>query len=208
MRKKDRNTPFPTLTNHHPPPFGSLPPPPTPNPVPPPPPATMTSKPVKLCLGSPDTFNGSFLKVTSWFKNVSFYLAVNPDIYSTDAKKIMFALSYMPKDTPSPGPPHFAKPSLLATPPAFSTWTSFETKFKDTFELSNTSSPSIHWLSIHHPKESASAEKVNAYATKFQNDAQFLEPPLTPPLLGTSLLESLPGSWNASIPWTTPHHQQ
>jgi len=56
-----------------------------------------TPKPVELCIGSPEAFDGSYEKATQWLNSILFYLTVNEEVYNTDTKKITFALSYMTK---------------------------------------------------------------------------------------------------------------
>ena len=63
----------------------------------------------------------------------------------------------------------FYQTVLVTTPPDFGTWTSFKAKFKDTFELCDTATNSVHWLSFHCLREKASTEEVSTYVTEFQN---------------------------------------
>jgi len=54
-------------------------------------------KPVELHIGTPEAFDRSYEKATQWLNSVLFYLAVNEEVYNSDAKKITFTLSYMTK---------------------------------------------------------------------------------------------------------------
>ena len=53
------------------------------------------AKPTELQLSKPKVFNGSYETTISWMHSIQFYLMVNETSYNTDAKKIMFVLSYM-----------------------------------------------------------------------------------------------------------------
>ena len=58
---------------------------------------TTTAKPIKLQIGTPEAYDGSFETSRQWLNAIQLYLLVNEDIYNNNDKKIVFILSYMTK---------------------------------------------------------------------------------------------------------------
>ena len=92
-------------------------------------------------------------------------------IYKTNAKKITFMLSYMTKGSALTWATTFCQ-TVLAITSLACTWTDFEAKFKQTFELSNAVTTLIQWLSIHYLQENASTVEVATYVSEFKNHTQ------------------------------------
>ncbi|KIO01477.1 hypothetical protein M404DRAFT_28779 [Pisolithus tinctorius Marx 270] len=55
-------------------------------------------KPTELKIGAPSDFDGDQKNAMSWLYSVQTYLLVNEELYDTDTKKVVYALSYMKKD--------------------------------------------------------------------------------------------------------------
>ena len=53
----------------------------------------------KLCLGTPEDYDGKEVTFQAWIRSVELYLLINEEIYDTDQKKITFALSFMKKES-------------------------------------------------------------------------------------------------------------
>jgi len=104
-------------------------------------------KPVELCIGSPKAFDGSYKKAIQWLNSAMFYLAVNEEVYNTDAKKITFALSYMTKGPTLTWATTFRHNAFVGTTIAMGTFTVFIADFKTTFEHHDVKSNAIAWLS-------------------------------------------------------------
>jgi len=105
-------------------------------------------KSVELYIGSPEAFDGSYKKAIQWLNSVMFYLAVNKEVYNTDAKKIAFALSYMTKGPALTWATTFRHNTLVGSTIAMGTFTVFITNFKTMFEHHDVKSNAIAWLSI------------------------------------------------------------
>ena len=57
----------------------------------------MTPLTKKLCLGTPEDYDGKEVTFQAWIRSVELYLLVNEEIYNTDQKKIAFVFSFMKK---------------------------------------------------------------------------------------------------------------
>jgi len=104
-------------------------------------------KPVELRIGSPKAFDGSYEKAIQWLNSVMFYLAVNEEVYNTDAKKIAFALSYMTEGPTLTWATTFRHNTLVGSTIAMGTFTVFIADFKTAFEHHDVKSNTIPWLS-------------------------------------------------------------
>jgi len=104
-------------------------------------------KPTELRIGSPKAFDGSFEKAIPWLNSVMFYLAVNEEVYNTDAKKIVFALSYMTEGPALTWATTFRHNALVGTTIAMGTFEVFVANFKTAFEHHDVKSNAIAWLS-------------------------------------------------------------
>ncbi|KAI6138063.1 hypothetical protein BKA82DRAFT_4367587 [Pisolithus tinctorius] len=123
----------------------STPIPPVPSPAPfaiPPQPQNMMSgslskgttavtgvKPTELKIGAPTDFDGDQKNAMSWLYSVQTYLLVNEELYDTDTKKVVYALSYMKKGVAHSWAATYQKIALEKTHPSFGTFTVFVKKF-------------------------------------------------------------------------------
>ena len=57
----------------------------------------MSSSTKKLCLGTPEDYDGREKTFQAWIQSIQLYLLVNDTTYDTDQKKIAFALSFVKK---------------------------------------------------------------------------------------------------------------
>ena len=92
------------------------------------------SKPTELRIGAPEAFDGSYEKATQWLNSVLFYLTVNEEVYNSNAKKIIFALSYVIKGPTSTWATTFCQKALVGSTIAMGTFTVFIANFKTAFE--------------------------------------------------------------------------
>ncbi|KIN99024.1 hypothetical protein M404DRAFT_30836 [Pisolithus tinctorius Marx 270] len=92
-------------------------------PVPPPPPQIMMS--------------GSLLKATTGTTAIK-ATELKIEIYDTDTKKVVYALSYMKKGVARSWAATFQKMSLEKTPPSFGSFANFTKDFKNSFTSSDT----------------------------------------------------------------------
>jgi len=76
-----------------------------------------------------------------------FYLAVNEEVYNSDAKKIAFALSYMTKGPALTWATTFRQKALVGSTIVMETFSVFIANFKTAFEHHNVKANAIAWLS-------------------------------------------------------------
>ena len=69
------------------------------HPPPPPTPAMTSVKPTELHLNTPKAYDGSPITAKYWLNSVRTYLLIDKDVYSTDDKKVGYALSFMTEGT-------------------------------------------------------------------------------------------------------------
>ena len=91
--------------------------------------SSTTVKTAKLQLGKPKAFNGSYETAISWMHSIQFYLAVNEKSYDNDAKRIAFALSYMPEGSALTWADTFWENAITGTAITLRTWDNFLKKF-------------------------------------------------------------------------------
>ncbi|KIO01723.1 hypothetical protein M404DRAFT_28467 [Pisolithus tinctorius Marx 270] len=124
-------------------------------PTPPPPPQITMSgssskapignaiKATELKIGAPSDFDGNQKNAMSWLYSVQTYLLVNEELYDTDTKKVVYALSYMKKDVAHSWAATFQKTSLEKTPLSFGTFADFIKDFKASFTSADTAGTAI-----------------------------------------------------------------
>ncbi|KIN93293.1 hypothetical protein M404DRAFT_36227 [Pisolithus tinctorius Marx 270] len=95
-------------------------------------------KPTELKIGAPSDFDGDQKNAMSWLYSVQTYLLVNEELYDTDTKKVVYALSYMKKGVAHSWAATFQKVSLEKTPPSFGTFADFTKHFKESFTSTDT----------------------------------------------------------------------
>jgi hypothetical protein len=83
--------------------------------------------------GGPSTFSGDTNDATRWMYSALSYLAVNPTIYDTNAKQIIFALSYMREGTAATWAENFYTEAYTSGTPTFGTVEDFWIEFKKSF---------------------------------------------------------------------------
>ena len=168
-------SPSPTPTNCQPPPFSQppvLPPPPPPLSLSTPFPTAMSSSClIELWLGASKNFNGDSAKATSWLNSLFLSHHGWQDLQDQCQEDHIHAVLHDQGLCP-----HLGNYLLPDCPrhhfPSFGTWTDFEAKFKQTFELSNAVTTLIQWLSIHYLQENASTVEVATYVSEFKNHTQ------------------------------------
>jgi len=134
-------------------------------------------KPTELRIGSPKAFDGSYEKAIPWLNSVVFYLAVNDEVYNTDAKKIAFALSYMTEGPALTWATTFRHNALIGTTIAMGTFSVFVANFKTAFEHHDVKSNAIAWLStkrmVKKPRKDGRRDEysppLTEYTSLFQN---------------------------------------
>ncbi|KIO00898.1 hypothetical protein M404DRAFT_109614, partial [Pisolithus tinctorius Marx 270] len=115
----------------------------------------------ELKIGAPSDFDGNQKNAMSWLYSVQTYLLVNEELYDTDTKKVVYALSYMKKDAAT-----FQKTSLEKNPPSFGTFADFVKDFKASFTSADTAGTAIAKLRTLKQKDS-----VEQYITDFRTAA-------------------------------------
>ncbi|KIN96910.1 hypothetical protein M404DRAFT_32767 [Pisolithus tinctorius Marx 270] len=105
-------------------------------------------KPTELKIGAPSDFDGDQKNAMSWLYSVQTYLLVNEELYDTDTKKVVYALSYMKKGVAHSWAATFQKVSLEKTPPSFGTFADFTKYFKESFTSPDTVGTAIAKLYV------------------------------------------------------------
>ena len=105
----------------------------------------MTSvKPTKLCLNTPKAYDGSPTTAKYWLNSVRTYLLINKDIYSTDDKKVGYALSFMTEGTAKSWAAVCTQSALDTS--SFGTFPDFIKDFQTTFQSTNSAAEATTWL--------------------------------------------------------------
>ena len=117
-------------------------------PLPTPPVAmTTTIKPIKLRIGTPEAYDGSFETLRQWLNAVQLYLLVNEDVYNNNDKKIVFVLSYMTKGSALIWATTFQENSVNVTGTiTLGTYMNFIAKFNKDFKQRDVTRTAIAWL--------------------------------------------------------------
>ena len=105
----------------------------------------MTStKPTELHLNTPKVYDGSPATAKYWLNSVRTYLLINKDVYSTDDKKVGYALSFMTEGTAKSWAAIRTQMALDAS--SLRTFQDFITDFKTTFQSTNSTAEATTWL--------------------------------------------------------------
>ena len=106
----------------------------------------MTTKISELRIATPEHFDGTYSKATSWLSTVLFYLEVNNAVYDTHAKKITFALSYMTKGAAQTWAATFRQKAITGATISMGTFDNFVKEFRTAFEHHDIVGNAISWL--------------------------------------------------------------
>ncbi|KIO00045.1 hypothetical protein M404DRAFT_29872 [Pisolithus tinctorius Marx 270] len=112
------------------------------------------TKATELKIGAPSDFDGDQKNAMSWLYSVQTYLLVNEELYDTDMKRVVYALSYMKKGVARSWAATFQKTSLEKNPPSFGTFANFVKDFKNSFTSPDTAGSAIAKLRNMKQKES------------------------------------------------------
>ena len=105
----------------------------------------MTSvKPTELRLNTPKAYDGSPATAKYWLNSVRTYLLINKDVYSTDDKKVGYALSFMTEGTAKSWAAVRTQNALDAS--SFGTFPDFIKDFQITFQSTNSAAKATAWL--------------------------------------------------------------
>ena len=108
---------------------------------------TTTAKPIKLQIGTPKAYDGSFETSKQWLNAVQLYLLVNDDSYNNDDKKITFILFYMTKGSALTWAATFHENAVDATGTiTLGMYSNFITKFNEDFKQRDVTGAAIAWL--------------------------------------------------------------
>ena len=124
---------FPSLPFH--------PPPPPPAPIPP---AMSVSKSTELHLNMPKAYDGSPAVAKYWLNSVRTYLHINKDVYSSNDKRIGYALSFMIEGTAKSWAAICTQEALDNN--LWSLCQLFVSKFQKTFLNTNSIAEATTWL--------------------------------------------------------------
>ena len=103
-----------------------------------------TVKPTELCLNTPKVYDGSPTIAKYWLNSVRTYLLINKDVYSTDDKKVRYALSFMTEGTAKSWATVHTQKALDVS--SFGTFPDFITDFQTTFQSTNSTAEATTWL--------------------------------------------------------------
>ena len=105
----------------------------------------MTSaKPTELCLNTPKAYNGAPTTAKYWLNSIRTYLLINKDVYSTDNKKVGYALSFMTEGTAKSWAAVRTQMALDAS--SFGTFPDFIKDFQTIFQSTNSATEATTWL--------------------------------------------------------------
>ena len=105
----------------------------------------MTSvKPTELCLNTPKVYDGAPATAKYWLNSVRTYLLINQDVYSTNDKKVGYALSFMTEGTAKSWAAVRTQTALDTT--SFGTFPDFIKDFQTTFLSTNSAAEATTWL--------------------------------------------------------------
>ena len=134
---------------------------------------TTTAKPIKLWIGTPEAYDGSFKTSRQWLNAVQLYLLVNEDVYNNDDKKIMFVLSYMTKGSALTWATTFQENSVDTTGTVtLGTYPNFVAKFNKDSKQRDVTGTTITWLTTKWMvlfKDQTYSPTLNQYISEFQN---------------------------------------
>ena len=102
----------------------------------------------ELHLNMPKAYNGSPATAKYWLNSVRTYLLINKDVYSTDNKKISYALSFMTEGTAKSWATVRTQATLDNS--TFSTYINFIKEFQTTFLNTNSAAKATTWLTNTH----------------------------------------------------------
>ena len=96
-----------------------------------------SKKPSEIKIGTPSDYDGNPSTAKQWLNTVIVYIILNKHIYNDDAKRIMFAQSFM-KTGPAAAWANVKNEEALQLKPngarvGWGTWSAFETHFKSSF---------------------------------------------------------------------------
>ena len=83
-----------------------------------------------------------------WLNSVRTYLLINKDVYSTDDKKVGYALSFMTEGTAKSWAAVHTQTALNAS--SFGTFSDFVKDFQTTFQSTNSTAEATTWLTNIH----------------------------------------------------------
>lgn len=97
----------------------------------------MTDSMKEIRIGVPTPFDGTRENLISFINECALYCTLNSGIYDTDAKKVIFMLSYMKGGTAQAWKESFITEAIKKVPEDYGTITEFLTKLRAAFELAN-----------------------------------------------------------------------
>ena len=105
----------------------------------------MTSaKPTELRLNMPKAYDRAPTTAKYWLNSVRIYLLINKDVYSTNDKKVGYALSFMTEGTAKSWAAVRTQTALDAS--SFGTFPDFIKEFQTTFQSTNSTAEATTWL--------------------------------------------------------------
>ena len=129
---------------------------------------TRTRRPTEIKIGEPSSFDGELSMARPWFNTVTTYLILNEEIYNTDMKKVLFALSYMKGGTAIAWANEINTKALRlranGTRVGWGTWSLFETAFRSSFDYAD--QKTLARQKLHTLKQTGS---IDTYISEFRN---------------------------------------
>ena len=104
--------------------------------------------------------------------SIQFYLTINEKSYNTNAKKIMFALSYMTEGSVLTWADTFQENAISGTTITLGSWDDFLKRFQQTFKHQDTARNAISWLSTQRmiKKNGKFSLLLESYISTFQSN--------------------------------------
>ena len=108
-------------------------------------PPTASLRITKICIRTPDDYNGKPETSQAWMDSVCLYLLINNALYHNDDRKIAFALPYMKKGTATTWAEVCCQQRLATQ--TFGTFATFQVDFEVTFGNTHSAQEAMSWLS-------------------------------------------------------------
>lgn len=132
----------------------------------------VTHSPKELRINTPSKFDGSPSEAQRWLDSVRIYLYLNREIYDSDEKQVIFALSFMTENSAKVWSSTFIQTALGRNPVSFGTTENFNAEFKTSFIHEDTKSNAITWLTA---TKVSKELPLNEYISSFQNKVAISE---------------------------------
>ena len=140
---------------------------------------TTKTKPTELKIGTPAKYNGDHETALSWLNSVRAYVLINKEVYDSDDKRVVFALSHMKKGVAQAWASDYFEQAMAQQPVTFGTFDKFIENFKKVFtpvDSIGSAIAKLRTLSQKGPVEEYISEFCTAaVCSKITNNAALIE---------------------------------